>query len=78
VADTSEGPNEQVLISLISARTQEEGGLVWRVAKGPSEPRQLTLQQQREVHVWLKMGEPHATIAYAYGVNIDTIRQLAQ
>ena len=58
---------------------REEGSLVWRgVAKGPSEPLRLTLQQQREVHARLKVGEPRDNIARAYGVDVDTIRQLAQ
>ena len=47
-------------------------------AKGPSEPLRLTLQQQREVQARLKEGEPQDNIARSYGVDVDTIRQLAQ
>jgi hypothetical protein len=32
-ADTSTGPNERVLRTLLTAKTLEEGGLAWRVVK---------------------------------------------
>jgi hypothetical protein len=70
VADTSEQPDQRVLLDLIEA-------LVLRVAKGPSTPHQLTLQQLREVRDRIKMGEPKDRIARAYHVDVSVIRQLA-
>ena len=49
-----------------------------RVTKGPSEPRRLTPQQQREIHARLKVGEPQDNIARSYNVDVDTIKQLAR
>jgi hypothetical protein len=70
VADTSEQPDQRVLLDLIEA-------LVLRVAKGPSTPHQLTLQQLREVRDRIKIGEPKDAIARAYHVDVSVIRQLA-
>jgi hypothetical protein len=70
VADTSERPDQQVLLDLITA-------LSGRVAKEPSEPCQLTPQQQREIRDRVKMGEPKDNIARAYNVDVATVRQLA-
>jgi hypothetical protein len=70
VADTSERPDQQVLLDLITA-------LTGRVAKEPSKPCQLTPQQQREVRDRIKMGEPKDKIARAYNVDVATVRQLA-
>jgi hypothetical protein len=50
--DTSEGPNKQVLLDLITL-------LVSKVAKiMPSEPTRLSEQQRREIRARLKQGEP--------------------
>jgi hypothetical protein len=38
----------------------------------------LTPQRQHEVGMRLKMGELQANIARAYGVDVDTIKQLAR
>jgi hypothetical protein len=65
-ADVSKQPNERVLIDMTAA-------LLERVAKGPSEPRRLSPQQQREVRARLAMGEAKDRIANAYGVPVDTI-----
>jgi hypothetical protein len=62
----------------MTAKTREGRGLVWRVAKGPSEPFKSTPQQQREVRHRLKMGEPNDKLARDYNVDIDTIRQLVR
>jgi hypothetical protein len=70
VADTSERPDQQVLLDLITA-------LTGRVAKEPSEPRLLNPQQLREVRDRIKIGEPKEAIARAYKVDISVIRQLA-
>ena len=70
VADTSEQPDQRVLLDLIEA-------LVLRAAKGPSEPRLLNPQQLREVRDRIKMGEPKDRIARAYNVDVSVIRQLA-
>ena len=67
-----------MLRTLLTAKARGEGSVVQRVTKGPSEPLRLTLQQQREVHARLKVGEPRDNIARAYGVDVDTIRQLAR
>ena len=76
--DASKEPNEQVLVSLMSARRKEDGGLAWRVAKVPSDPRRLSPQQQEEVRARLRVGEPKARIAAAYGVDEAMIARLAQ
>ena len=70
-ADTSKGPNDQVLTSLMN-------GLKLSVAKGPSEPPKLSVQQQAEVQARLKTGESYDSIARSYGVDVATIRQLGQ
>ena len=70
VADTSEQPDQRVILNLINA-------LVSLVAKGPMEPRVLTTQQLREVRDRIKIGEPKEAIARAYNVDVATIRQLA-
>jgi transposase len=74
-AQTREEPDEQVLINLYTARTREEGGLLFRVAKGPREPKLMTPQQQQEVRTRLKTGD---NIARGYGVDVDTIKRLAR
>jgi hypothetical protein len=38
----------------------------------------LTPQRQHEVGMWLKMGEPQTNIARVYGVDANTIGQLAR
>ena len=70
VANTNNEPDKKVLNSLNAA-------LLERVAKGPSEPRRLSPQQLQDVHARLKTGEPRDRIADAYGVDVDTIKQLA-
>src|SRR5262245_45968038 len=67
--DTSVEPDDKVLISLMSELAQ-------LVAKGPVAPSKLTPQHQREVAARLKQGEPAKSIAAAYGVDADEIRQL--
>jgi hypothetical protein len=69
--------NEQTLISLTTAGERGEG-LLWRVAKGPSEPPRLTPQQRREVRARFKEGEPAGNIARAYGIDADTVKQLGR
>jgi hypothetical protein len=71
-------PDEMTLRALLTAKTLEEGGLVQRLPKGPSEPHKLTPQQQQEVQVRLKTGESYDSIARSYGVDVATIRQLGQ
>jgi hypothetical protein len=71
-------PDEMALRTLLTAKTLEEGGLVQRLPKIPSEPRKLTPQQQQEVRARLKVGEPQASIARGYNVDVDTIRRLAR
>jgi hypothetical protein len=63
---------------MLLAKTLEEGGLIWRLPKGPIEPRRLSEQLQQEVRDRLKMGEPKDQIAHAYGVDIAAIKQIAQ
>jgi hypothetical protein len=70
-ADTRHEPNERVLIDMIDA-------LLGQVAKGPQVPLRLSEQHEREARVRLKTGEPALRIASSYGVDIDTIRQLAR
>jgi hypothetical protein len=70
-ADTSKGPNDQVLSNL-------EEGLIRLVAKGPATPARLTPQQQSEIQARLKTGESYDSIARSYGVDVATIRQLGQ
>ena len=48
------------------------------VTGGTTERFRLTPQRQHEVGMRLKMGEPQASIARAYGVDVNTIRQLAR
>ena len=71
-------PDDKTLRALLTAKTLEEGGLVWRLPKVPSEPQKLTPQQQQEVQVRLKTGESYDSIARSYGVDVATIRQLGQ
>jgi hypothetical protein len=71
-------PDDKTLRALLTAKTLEEGGLVWRLPKVPSEPQKLTLQQQQEAQVRLKTGESYDSIARSYGVDVATIRQLGQ
>jgi hypothetical protein len=52
--------------------------LVLRVAREPVEPFRLTPQQQQEAHARHKMGESKDSIAHAYGIDVDTIRQLVR
>jgi len=54
------------------------GLLVGRVAKVSTEPRVLTEQQQREIRARRREGEPADSVAQAYGVEVDVVRQLAQ
>ena len=68
--DPSKGPNDHTLASIYQR-------LLDLVAKGPSEPVRLSPQQQREVRMRLGVGESKDRIASAYGVDVDTIRQLA-
>jgi hypothetical protein len=70
VADTSEQPDQRVVLNLINA-------LVALVAKGPMQPRVLTPQQLREVYARIKIGESKENIARAYNVDVAVIRQLA-
>ena len=53
-----------------------EGGLAQRLPKAASEPTRLSDQQQKEVHARLKIGERPDSLARAYGVPIEAIRQL--
>jgi hypothetical protein len=64
-------PDKKALNSLNAA-------LLERVAKGPSEPRRLSPQQQQEARYRLKTGEPRDRIADAYGVDADTTKELAR
>ena len=70
VADTSKEADQQVLLDLMKT-------LVSWVAKEPSEPCELTPQQQREVRDRIKMGEPKDKIARAYNIDVATVRELA-
>ena len=62
----------------MTAKTREGRGLVWRVAKGPSEPLRLTPQQQQEALIRLRTGERQDSVARGYSVDVDTIRQLVR
>ena len=70
-ADLSKEPDDRVLSSLMN-------DLVLRVAKGPTKPFRLTLQQRSEISARLKQGEPKDDVARAYGVDIATIQRLAR
>jgi len=70
VADTSEQPDQKVLLNLIAMLTD-------RVAKGPSEPRQLTPQQLREIRDRVRIGEDKHAVAHYYGIDVAMVRQLA-
>ena len=48
------------------------------VTGGTAERFRLTPQRQHEAGMRLKMGEPAARIARAYGVDVNTIGQLAR
>jgi len=63
-------PDQKILLNLIEA-------LVSKVAKGPSEPRQLTPQQLREIRDRVRIGEDKHAVAHYYGVDVAVIRQLA-
>jgi hypothetical protein len=68
-ANTDKEPDQKVLLELVNI-------LPGYVAKGPSEPRQLTRHQQEEIRGRRKQGEPVDNIARALGVDIDTVRAL--
>jgi hypothetical protein len=70
-------PDEMTLRALLTAKTPEEGGLIWRLPKGPSEPSKLSEQEQREVRMRLKTGERPERIAHAYGTDVGTIERLS-
>jgi hypothetical protein len=65
----SKKPNERVLIDMIAA-------LVGRVVKGPSTPREVPRELRQAVRDRLRMAEPAARIAQAYGVDVDTIKRV--
>jgi hypothetical protein len=67
--DPSKAPDDKVLTSLMNK-------LLPLVAKGPSEPKKLSNQQQHEVQTRASIGEPKDKLAREYGVDIATIRQL--
>jgi hypothetical protein len=69
--DLTKGPNDRTLADITDR-------LLTLVAKGPSTPRRLSEQHEREARARLKTGEPASRIADAYSVGIDTIRQLAR
>ena len=70
VADTGKEHDQKILLNLIEA-------LVSKVAKGPSEPRQLTPQQLREIRDRVRIGEDKHAVAHYYGVDVAVISQLA-
>jgi hypothetical protein len=51
--------------------------LVSKVATGPSEPRQLTTQQLREIRQRISIGEDKHAVAQYYNVDVSVIRGLA-
>jgi hypothetical protein len=71
-------PDEMTLRALLTAKTQEEGGLIWRLPKGQSEPRKLSERQREEVYARLKIGEPKEKLAREYGVPVDAIRVIGR
>jgi hypothetical protein len=70
VTDTSKEPDQRVLLNLIEA-------LASKVARGPSEPRQLTPQQLREIRDRVRIGEDKYAVAHYYGIDVAMVRQLA-
>jgi hypothetical protein len=62
----------------MTAKTREGGGLVWRVAKVPSEPTKLSEQQQRKVRMRLGVGESQSNIASSYGVDVAEVARMAR
>lgn len=69
--DLSKGPNDRTLANILDR-------LLSLVAKGPQEPRRLNQQHEREARARLKTGEPVTSIAAAYGIDVDVIRQLTR
>jgi hypothetical protein len=69
VADASRQPNQQVLLDLFPA-------LLARVAKAPGDIPQLSEQQMQEVRHRLRIGEPRASIARAYGLDAEMLARL--
>jgi hypothetical protein len=65
-----EGPDRRVLINLIE-------DLAGRVARGPTRPIDLSNQQLREIEMRLRESEPMERIARAYGVDVDTIKEVS-
>jgi hypothetical protein len=76
-ADTSQEPDDQTLVRLLTAKTKQEGGPVPRVVRVLGERSNLTRQQQQEVRERLKQGEPIASIARGYRCDIAAIQTLA-
>jgi hypothetical protein len=69
--DASKGPTLRCLLDVMAL-------LVERLATAPSEPVRLSEQQQFEVRMRARSGEPLARIATAYGIDIDTIKTMGR
>jgi hypothetical protein len=69
--DLTKGPNDRTLADITDR-------LLTLVAKGPSTPRRLNAQHEREARARIKTGERADSIARSYNVDVDTIRQLAR
>jgi hypothetical protein len=68
-ADTEFEPDEKVLISLVEA-------LAGRVARAGGRPTGVSLADRRSIRHRRQSGEPADRIAAAYGLSIETVRQI--
>jgi hypothetical protein len=62
-------PDEYTLRGLLT----DDGGLVRRLPRAPSEPTQLSEQRREEVRARLRIGEPRDKLAREYGVDVGVI-----
>jgi hypothetical protein len=67
--------DQKTLHTLLMAKTRAEGSLMARLPKGPVT---LNNYQQHEARGRIERGEPLASVARHYGIDIDVIKELAR